>query len=72
MNAEKVKEYFKENWKSYAKGAVIGLSCGICYNVGYKACADTFTRGLRDLCLVDPELKTRILDADKLVKDRIG
>lgn len=72
MNKEKVKEYFKENWRDYAKAVVTGIACGVCYNIGYKACKDGYDAGLNAACLVDPELKGRIIDATKIAKERLS
>lgn len=72
MNKEKVKAFVKKHWRGCAKSIVIGCGCTVCYIAGYKSCENFFSTGMTAACLVDPELKDRIINANKIVKERIG
>lgn len=72
MNEEKAKGFVKKYWKEYVKGVIISVGCTVCFIAGYKSCQDMYNTSLSAMCVADPELKGRIVNAAKMVNERLS
>lgn len=72
MNKEKIKEFAKDNAESIGAGLAGAAIAGVSYAIGVGVTKSKYTVALNAVTLVDPEIKTRIIEATKVIKDRIG